>query len=160
MATLYELTAEMLEILAWAEDEDVDQEAIDGTLEMIGEDLKEKLEGYGAVMADINGRVAGIDAELDRLTKRKKRLVASVDRMMGAIQRSMEATEQLDIQSGTFHFKIKNNPPKVVIDSEGDVPPEFLRIKTEPDKTAIKKLLKDETVTWAHMESSRALKID
>jgi len=65
-------------------------------------------------------------------------------------------------QAPFFRISLRKNPPKVVIDSEDELPWEFKREKTiiEADKALIKDALKQGlTVAGAHLEQTERVEI-
>lgn len=73
----------------------------------------------------------------------------------------MAITQKRDFKTPLFSFKIQKNPPSLVVDDESKVPEEFVKIKREIDKTALKKFVKDNenSLDFAHLEQKESLRI-
>ena len=69
MASLYELTEDYKELLAMAEDEELDSELLADTLEGIEGSIEEKAEACAKIMKELAGESAAIQTEIDRLAK-------------------------------------------------------------------------------------------
>ena len=76
------------------------------------------------------------------------------------LERAMQLTGKTKFKTELFGFSIQKNPPAVVIDNEEDIPKEYY-IPQDPklDRTAIKKFLKDNEVSWAHLQQGESLRI-
>ena len=98
---IFGITGQYLELLQMAEDEALDQDMINDTLEGVDWEFEEKADAYAKVMNSLEGNVAAID-----------------------------------------------------------IPKEYY-IPQDPklDKTAIKKFLKDNEVSWAHLQQGESLRI-
>lgn len=160
MQTLYELTDELLAIYEMAQDEDIDPEAIEGSLEAIQWEFDKKVEGCGMLVKELEGGSNSLANEIKRLQARKKAYDNSIERIKKYVESAMRATGNTKIKTNLFSFGIQKNPPSVVIDDEKNIPVEYLIIKQEANKSAIKDALKaGEQFEWAHMEQTEGLRI-
>ena len=164
MSTLYQLTADYAELLLMAEDPDTDPQAFADTLEGIEGAIEDKADGYAMVIRQIMADVAGLKAEIDRLTARKRAGENAIERMKEALQYSMQATGKTKFKTQLFSFGIRKNPPSVVIDAVNvrDFPDKYI-IESEPilDKKALKDALKagEDLSGLCHLEQSESLSI-
>ena len=71
MATLYELTGELLQLLEIAQDESVDLQTLEDTMDMVEGDFLQKADGYAKVLQQMNTEVEILDKEIKRLQARK-----------------------------------------------------------------------------------------
>ena len=162
--TLYELTGDYLTLLSMVDDPDVDEQTLLDTMEGIKGELEDKAVGYAKVMKNMEAETAGLKAEIDRLTSRKRAIDNNVARMKTALQQSMILTGQTDIKTDLFSFKIQKNPAAVVMDEQHieNIPDKYLTYH-EPtvNKTAIKEALKagEDLDGIAHLEQSESLRI-
>ncbi len=161
--TLYEITNDYLQLMTMLEDPDLDPQTLADTMEGIEGELEVKAESYAKVMKNLEADVAGIKSEIDRLSERKKTIENNIKRMKEALQFSMETTGKTKFKTELFSFGIRNNAPAVVMDEQyiENIPREFIRVKEEVDKTAIKEALKAgfELEGIAHLEQSTSLTI-
>lgn len=161
--SIYELTEDYMNLLAMAEDPDIDEQAFMDTLEGIEGALEDKADGYAKVMKQLEANADGLDAEIKRLQERKSLMVKNVDRMKSTLQKMMETTGKEKFKTELFSFNIQNNPPSLVMDSEDIevIPMEYL-VPQDPkiDKTKIKADIKaGKEITFAHMVTGRSLRI-
>lgn len=163
--TLYELTNDYAELLLMAEDPDTDPQAFTDTLEGIEGAIEDKADGYAMVIRQIMADVAGLKAEIDRLTARKRAGENAIERMKETLQYSMQATGKTKFKTQLFSFNVQNNPASVVMDEQDieNIPERFLKYKDpEIDRKAIKDAIKagdEDAMDIAHLEQSQSLRI-
>lgn len=162
--TLYELTEDYTNLLAIAEDPDIDEQAFLDTLEGIEGELEDKADNYAKVIRSLEADAAACDAEAKRLRAKKQTIENNVKRMKGALQYAMQATGKVKFKTPLFSFGIRKNPASVVIDAVNvrDFPEEFI-IESEPvlDKKALKDALKagEDLTGLCHLEQTESLQI-
>jgi len=115
--SIYELTEDYMNLLAMAEDPDIDEQAFMDTLEGIEGALEDKADGYAKVMKQLEANADGLEAEIKRLQERKSLMAKNVDRMKSTLQKMMETTGKEKFKTELFSFHIQNNPPSLVMDS-------------------------------------------
>ena len=158
---IFGITGQYLELLQMAEDGSLDQDMINDTLEGVDWEFEEKADAYAKVMNSLDGTVAAIDKEIERLLQHKKRISSNIKGIKYNLERAMQLTGKTKFKTELFGFSIqKNQFPAVVIDNEEDIPKEYY-IPQDPklDRTAIKKFLKDNEVSWAHLQQGESLRI-
>ena len=161
MATLYELTAEYMELLNMAEEEEIDPQVLADTLEGMDGELEQKAENYAMMINTLNGQADMLSAEIKRLTERKKTIENNSKRMKESLENAMNSTGKRKFKTLLFSFGIQKNPPVLVVDDEDKVPEEFVKVKKEIDKAALKKFVKDNEngLDFAHLEQTESLRI-
>lgn len=161
MATLYELTAEYMELLNMAEEEELDPQVLADTLEGMDGELEQKAENYAMMINTLNGQADMLSAEIKRLTERKKTIENNSKRMKESLENAMNSTGKRKFKTLLFSFGIQKNPPVLVVDDEDKVPEEFVKVKKEIDKAALKKFVKDNEngLDFAHLEQTESLRI-
>ena len=164
MASIYEITDDFLRIQEMMEDPELDPQTLADTLEAIEGELEVKAENYAKVMKNLEGDIAAIKAEIDRLTSKKKAIENNIKNMKATLQSVMEMTGKTKFKTDLFSFGIQKNAPSVVIDVEDvrDIPEDYLKFKEpEVDKTAIKAAINDgvDLSGIAHLEQSQSLRI-
>ena len=92
MNTLYQLTADYMNLLELAEDPDIDEQAFVDTLEGIEGALEDKAEGYAKVMRQLEADAAACEVESKRLKNKSKTIDNNIKRMKQALQFAMQAT--------------------------------------------------------------------
>lgn len=158
MATLYELTGQFQQLLQMIEDGEYEYQTLAGTFESIEGEIEYKADGYAKVIKEIEGNVATIKNEIDRLSNKKSVLENSIKTLKQTLEKAMIDTEKTKFKTELFSFGIQKNPARLVID--GQVPEEYL-IPQEPkvDNSKIKDLLKAQELDFAHLEQSESLRI-
>ena len=78
---------------------------------------------------------------LDDINRRREVLRNRVDFQRALIKRLMEVADQRSIDLPTAKISLGKSPSKVIITDENVIPDEFVRVKREPNKTAIKEAL-------------------
>lgn len=158
---LYEIGEDLLEVMAMAEDPDIDPDVFADTLEAVTGEFEVKADGYAKIIRQLEYEAAAYNAESKALKNKEQTALKKADRLKASLKEVMEVTGRTKFKTELFDFGIRNNKPSVVIDDLQRVPQEFLKFKDpEADKTAIYKMLKDGTQTsWAHLEPSSSLSI-
>lgn len=78
---------------------------------------------------------------LDDINRRREVLRNRVDFQRALIKRLMEVADQRSIDLPTAKISLGKSPAKVIITDENAIPDEFMRVKRDPNKTAIKEAL-------------------
>ena len=161
MATLYELTDQMLTLLELMADPDVDEQVIKDTMEAIELELEDKAEGYAKVDRNLKTLEDGLDAEIKRLERKKTTIRNNRERIKRRLEEAMKATGKLNFKTPLFSFSIQKNSPSVKILDEAKVPDEFL-VKHEPtvDKKGLIAYIKEHgNVDYAELTQTESLRI-
>lgn len=141
MANLYELTGDMLKLQQLLETgEVVDTELLADVISDTTADYEEKIENCAKVYKNLMCDVDGIDAEIKRLTARKKALNNNADNLKARMFDSMKATKTPKVKGKLFTIAIQANGGKipVIVDVTTDkLPDELVRIEEKPDLDAI-----------------------
>lgn len=154
MSTLYEITADFERLYELAtEDEDMDQELFDGTIEGLIGELEVKAEGYCNVIKQL-------EMEADRAknmslvwSQRQKQRETAIKRMKEALRDAMIRTNIDKIDAGEFTVKLQNNGGKAPLIIDGDVPDNYQKIIYEADKEKIRKDLEEgKELKFAYLE--------
>ena len=158
MATLYELTGQFRELLELVEQGEVDPEMLADTLEGLEGEIEIKADGYAKVIKELEGKTAMLKGEIERLSNRKSAIENNIKTMKESLEIAMRTTGKVKFKTDLFSFNIQKNPARLVI--TGDVPKDYL-IPQEPkvDSKAIKDLLKEKELDFAHLEQSESLRI-
>ena len=140
MATLYELTEVARQLYDLFENEEIDEQTLQDTLEGIGVDGK--LEDYCKVIRQLEADAFVYKTEKLRFAEKQSKAEKSVERMKAAIARYFEAIGSTGEKAGVFDIKLRKSE-SVVVDDILKIDDTYLRYKEpEPDKTAIKKAIK------------------
>lgn len=157
---LYEITGEILELLTMAEDLELDQKMIRDTMEGLDFEFEEKAEAYAKVVKTLEMDIAGLDEEIQRMTKRKATIKNNIDRLKRSLEGAMIATGKRKFKTPLFGFGIQKNPPSLNVLDESKIPKEFW-IEQQPklDKKAVIAYVKENKVDWAELSQTESLRI-
>jgi sugar-specific transcriptional regulator TrmB len=84
----------------------------------------------------------GVSERIRELTDRKSRFERRVEALRSMAFKVMNTADLKKVELPTATLSIRTGAPQVVIYDSTSLPADCLRIKTEPDKTAIKEKLK------------------
>ncbi len=164
MASIYELTEEVLTLWALMESGELDDEMLIGAMEYSQEELHIKIESYCKWIKNMESDIAGLKAEEERLKDKRKTMENTIDRAKKAMKAAMEATGEKKIKGDLFTVTIQANPESVVLDESciENIPPAYLKVKDpEIDKAKLKEDLKNgvNLEGIAHLEQNYGLRI-
>ena len=164
MNTLYQLTADYMNLLEMAEDPDIDEQAFMDTLDGIEGAIEVKAENYAKIMRQLEADAAACDAESKRLKNKSKTIDNNIRRMKQALQFAMQTTGKTKFKTPLFSFYIQKNPASVVMDEQyiENIPERFLvRKDPEINRKAIRDAINagEDLMGLAHLESTESLRI-
>lgn len=141
MASLYELTDSYIQLQQVIEDGN--DENLEAILKTINDEIEIKAENYAKVMRNMDGDIAAIDSEIERLQNKKRVLQNGIDRMKQSLYNSMKEIGKEKFKTELFSFTIAKNGGKtpVVIEDEGQVPMEYQVVSYSVDKNKIREEL-------------------
>lgn len=148
--SLYEISAEMLEILSCEEWTEEQEEKIFA----LGEAFESKVDAITKFQDNLAATSEAIDKEIKRLQGRKKAMDNRHKALSEMILRAMKATGRTEIDLQTRVVKIQKNPPAVNVTDEASIPARFWVIIPETkqlDKVALKLALKTEDIDGAEL---------
>lgn len=160
MSTLYEITGDILQLQTMMEDEP-ENEYVKDTLESLSYDLNDKAEAICRVIRNMEANLAGFKNEIDRLSKRKKVLENSIDRLKKALFEAMQVTGTEKIKGDLFTIRLQNNAPQLPKDLKiENVPIDYLiERQYDIDRRALLRDIKEGKVEGIELEQSRSLRI-
>ena len=154
--TLYELDIEFQELLELAEDEDLDPEVLQDTIEAMAGEWEHKLDAYGIVRNELSMDIAKIDMEVKRLTEKKRRITGNITRINEAIMASMKLHDTRKVEGEHFTWQIQKNggkAPLILDDMPAEsLPKEYQVWDVKANKEAIRKDLEaGKELPYAHI---------
>ena len=161
---IYDLTAEFLQLQEMLEDPDVDSDQIKALMDDLNVDIEKKADGYAKAIRNMEGDLAAVKAEQEKLTAKKNLLESGIKRLKEDLQAVMTATGKRKFKTDLFSFNIQRNggADPVVVDVPTEELPDDLVIVTEkPDLKAIAAYIKNTgDITFAHLgERGESLRI-
>lgn len=97
----------------------------------------EKLKGYGVIIRETESEIATIKAEMERLNKLAKAMQNKADWLKGSLNYFMTANDMKEFKSLEVNITYRTSK-QLVIAEETKLAKKWLKVKTEPDKQAIK----------------------
>lgn len=162
---LYELVDQLKMIQAQADD--IDPQTLADTLEGLTGEIEIKAQNVALFAANRMALAGAVMDTADRMKARGQKILAQVEQLQAYIKVQMERSGVKTIEGPQLTLKIKLNPPKAIIDFEGQLPVIFMRQPDPPpppvpvpDRKKILDALKaGEVVPGAHLEQGSRLEI-
>lgn len=143
---LYELTNDFLQLQQMLEDPDVDPQILADTMEAVGGAIEVKADGYAKVIRNMEGTIAAIKAEQEKLATKKTMLENGIKRLKDNLQQAMITTGKIKFKTDLFSFGIQKNGgalPVIVDVPIEKLPDECVIITEKPDLKALAGFLQD-----------------
>ena len=164
MANLYELSNDYIKLQELLEEGELDPEMLEEAMQYTKEELSIKFENYCKVIRNIENNIAGLKAEEDRMSARRKAMENNIKNMKARMLDAMVTTDTKKIDGELFTISRQKNPASVVMDVNyiEDVPEKYL-IEQDP-KIDKKKLAEDLKAGVgldgiAHLEQGEGIRI-
>lgn len=139
MATLFEMTQQANTLYELLQNEEIDEQIFNDTLEAMG--TEEKIESYCKIIKQLQNDSEMFKSEIARLTERKRTADNSIERMKSALLAYMQASGQAKIKAGIFAVATSNSQA-VNITDENLIPADFVSLTPKIEKAKIKEQLK------------------
>ncbi|MCD8325894.1 MAG: siphovirus Gp157 family protein [Lachnospiraceae bacterium] len=159
--TLYELTGQFKELLVMAEDQQLDQQAIADTLEGLEYEIEEKAEQYAKVIRCLEGDVASVESEINRLEGKRDTIEGNIETLKRTLEYAMISTGKKKFKTALFSINVQKNAPALDILDEQKVPAEFYKLlPPKLDRKAALQFVKDHgEQEWGILKQSESLRI-
>lgn len=142
---LYELTSkrqELLDLIAAMDSEDLElSDAVGDTLEALDEAIQDKAEAVASFIFSLQADSAALKQEEQRLAERRRLNDAKVERMKTYLADMLEDADIDRIKGLKYTIGFRKSEKVQVTDVDA-LPERFLRVKREPNLTALKEALK------------------
>ena len=142
---LYELTRQkqdLLNTIADMDHEDLElSDAVGDTLDALNEAIEAKAEDVASFIFSLQADSAALKQEEQRLAERRRLNDAKIERMKTYLHDMLDDA-QIDKVKGTLFTIGFRKSEKVAVTDVDALPERFLRIKREPNLTALKEALK------------------
>lgn len=147
--TLYQLAAEFQEAAAVLGDLDIDEAALNDTLESLQFPVEVKAINVLRYTYNLQALVDGAKEAEKRLAERRKAYENRIDRLKKYIEACMRIAKITKIENPEHVLMLKKRKARVIVDVSGAIPPEYWRYPDPPppevDKNAVYAALK----AWA-----------
>lgn len=158
MVSLYKLTEQQRELKEVAGNSDLPAEAFADTFNALEGQFNDKAASVMHVVQNMDSDVDALDAEIKRLTERKKVIKNKQDSIREYLRTNMEANEITKIECPLFSITLAKGRDVCVIDDADSIPDDYVNVSVvqKPDKAAILKALKaGDDIPGAHIEKSK-----
>lgn len=153
---LYELTEQFQTLQELAYDPETDERTLRDTIEGLWGEIEEKADGYAKIILSMKADIEALKAEEERLFARRKHLEERSKRLKDALEYNMREIGKTKFKTALFSFNIQKNgglQPLVIDGLIEDIPGRYLIPQPPvPNNEAIRKLLEEKPVDWAHLE--------
>jgi hypothetical protein len=116
-----------------ADDEDLKNDMISGSTS-----FDEALSMFAMLIQETKVQSMTLKAVIGQLTDRLRRFDRREEFARAMIHKLMTTADMKKIELPVCTISVVNTAPKIIITDEAALPEHFLRVKMEPDKTAIK----------------------
>jgi chromosome segregation ATPase len=156
---LYEISGAYAEVQTAVEE----GHDVGDALARLTDQLEHKAAALVHIAREVELDVAKLDAEIERLTARRKTAQGHLERIKRYLKDGMEQAGITKIKAGTFSLTLSDGPERVDVLDHEKVPPAFIRTRTEEtvDKRAVLAAytLAGECVPGTEVTRSKCLRI-
>lgn len=156
MSKLYELTEQYQTLQELVYDPDMDDQVLKDTIEGLWGEIEDKADGYAKIILGMKSDIEELRKEEERLGARRKHLESRVRYLKDCLEFNMKEMGRTKFKTALFSFNIQKNgglQPLVIDGLIEDIPGRFLIPQDPiPNNEAIRKLLEEKQVDWAHLE--------
>ena len=142
---------ENIRAVAGEGDETLIADMVEGETDLF--DIIDRLLGR---IAETQAFVRGIDAQIEDMRARQERFKKRVETDRTLIEQAMMIADLAKIERPCATLSLSNRAPKLIIDTEADIPAEFFKVGDPVlDKKALGAAIKDgQTVPGAHFDNA------
>ena len=159
---LYELTEMYQNVWNLIEDEDVDIESLEMALNQIEENIELKAEGMAKLIKSIDGDVAALKEEENRLANKRKTLENKQKNIKTYLEYQLIGMGIDKVKTPLFTVALQNNPPSVRFIDEALIPEQY-KVRTElvsiPKKLILDDIKEGKEVAGCELVQGKSLRI-
>lgn len=153
---LYELTEQWDAVFNMMEDGETDEQVIFDTLESIEGEIEDKADNYAKIIRNLQANADALKAEEERLYRRRKSAENHIQKLKDTLQANLEFIGKTKFKKDLFSFSVSKNggkQPLSITENLDEIPGKYL-IPQPPkvNNDAVRELLKNKEVEWAHLE--------
>lgn len=165
--TLYEVASEYRQAADTLAELDLDEVTLADTLESISGDLTTKAQNVAFVIRNLEASAEQIAVAIEHMQARAQALAKRAERIREYLLQNMLMAGVQKIDSPYFKLAVRDNPAKVVIDDERQIPVAYMTDPappppppSKPDKKLIAQAIKDGfDVPGCRLERGKRLEI-
>jgi chaperonin cofactor prefoldin len=148
--TLYQIASEYRQAADMLADLDLDDQTIADTLESINGDLTVKSQNTAFVIKNLESAAEQIAVAIEAMQARAQKIQKRADNVREYLLQNMLMAGVQKIECPYFKLAVCDNPPKVIVDDEAQIPVAYMTDlvpppppPAKPDKKLIAQALKD-----------------
>lgn len=165
--TLYQISAEYRAAADTLAELDLDEQTLADTLESINGDLTVKAQNVAFVIKNLESAAEQIAVAVEHMNARAQALEKRAERVREYLLQNMQMAGVQKIECPYFKLAVRENPPKVLVDDERQVPMSYFTEPAPPpppvpklDKKLVKKAIEDGfEVPGCRLERGKRLEI-
>lgn len=165
--TLYQVASEYRQAADTLAELDLDDQTVADTLESISGDLTTKANNVAFVIRNLESNAEQIKVAIEAMQARAQALEKRAERVREYLLQNMLMAGVQKIECPYFRLAVRENPPKVVVDDEAQIPALYMTDPApppppspKPDKKLIAAALKDgHDVPGCRLERGKRLEI-
>ena len=158
MTELYKLTKQQIELKAIAGSEGIDDGSFDDTFNALEGEFNEKAISIIHIVKNVDSDISELEAEIKRLTDRKKVMKNKQDSMREYLRSNMDASSITKIECPIFTITLAKGRDIAVIDDDKLIPDDLIEVSVieKPNKAEILRRLKaGDDIPGARLEKSK-----
>lgn len=162
MFKLYELTEMYQNLWDVIGDEEVDLDALEIALSAVEDNIEDKAESMAKLIKGIDGDIAILKEEEQRLANKRKSLENKQKNIKGYLENQLNVMEIDKIKTPLFTVALQNNPPSINVLDEDLIPGMYKKEVTTISvvkKDVLNALKEGLEVPGAEMKQTRSLRI-
>lgn len=162
MFKLYELTEMYQNLWDVIGDEEVDLDALEIALSAVEDNIEDKAESMAKLIKGIDGDIAILKEEEQRLANKRKSLENKQKNIKGYLENQLNVMEIDKIKTPLFTVALQNNPPSINVLDENLIPGMYKKKVTTISvvkKDVLNALKEGLEVPGAEIKQTRSLRI-
>lgn len=136
----------IVELIATTDDPDLLAEFYEQA-DSAGELFRDQIHSIVRHVNDLKALASGTEFEIQRLTTLRDERLIRAERLEDTVAQWMASVGETAIMFNDATLRTRLTPPKVIVEDEQAVPPEYMvtktTVETKPDKNAIKDAIKN-----------------
>lgn len=138
-------------------DPDIDQEAVNDTLEAIEGAVEEKADNYAYILNELDAHADMLKKESDRLAQKRQYIMNSKERLRANLLSAMKITGKTKFKTD-FHSFYVSKHTSVDVTDEALIPDKFKTYEVKVNKTELKKAMQDDDgIEGAELKESESV---
>lgn len=146
MIAFDDIVYQFKQLLELAETEDLPEDALKDTMESLTLDFEEQAEQAAMIIKELEADAEKLKTVIAKLEDKAERLERNKNRIKAGLEQAMRAIGKTKFKTLLFSFNIQKNGGKipVIVDVDADkLPDTLVKVKKEPDLTAIRQYLQE-----------------